>query len=77
MQCINQQGLTVDSRIIDLSRPLDGHLHEAYTNVGLSRFRCLKDMTIIDEFNIEKIQQEPNIDLLIEEFNFKKLANRT
>jgi hypothetical protein len=75
--CNNQQGSTVDSGIIDLSRPLDGHLQEAYTNVGLSRFRCLKDMTIIDEFDIEVIQQEPNIDLLIEELNYKKLANKT
>jgi hypothetical protein len=75
--CNNQQGSTVESGIIDLSKPLDGYLQEAYTNVGLSRFRKLDDLTIIDDFDIEILQQQPDIDLLIEENEYKKLANKT
>ena len=63
--CNNQQGSTVESGIIDLSKPLDGYLQEAYTNVGLSRFRKL------DDFDIEILQQQPDIDLLIEENEYK------
>jgi hypothetical protein len=73
----NQQGATISKGLIDLTKPITGTLQQAMATVTLGRFRKLIDLTIIDNFDIDILQQKPHLELLAEENRYKELANST
>ena len=48
-------------RLIDLTKPITGTLQQAMAPVTLGRFWKLIDLTIMDNFDIEILQQKPHI----------------
>jgi hypothetical protein len=75
MTAYKAQGKTIEKVIIDLTRPRC-RLDPAYVYVSLSRAKCLNDVIILMDFDINMLKTKNHPDLTEEMIRLKNLENK-
>ena len=70
------QGKTMSKVIIDLKKPPTGKVDFAYAYVALSRAKCLNDILILRDFDMNALSPKIPIDYFIENERLKELSKK-